>query len=409
MSTEKTKKITPTKLKLKGLKFYFAPSIEKKLLDKMSNALLKCGSKIESFLDKSIHFLIVTNTSSRSPGNRSFTSKSPSSCLASPKLLSPYSSLKSPSPNLLATNQSTVWRSPGKKRNVDKLKKMLSSSNSQNNKVNVKNRFAFLREKKLQQQQQKAEKRRSDGSKEAETEKILETAKNMGVKVVTLQKVMSWLPQECFKGNINPRKPPTYLNANPNDEIIKIHKPCIKLDDGKHKPSYEDNFSQPYFNIKSKKIKSGTDGQPPQVVVRSSGFSYKEKQYELRQTKQKRGYCERCEVCYLNQSQHLKSEEHKKYNENEENFTELINYIENNNLGTQSFLSRFKISTETPEEQVEEDEAVDQPTTPTSNYGDSSFHPVTPLTGDVSIIGSSELHRIIASRKFDSTLDSDFC
>ena len=44
MSTEKSKKITPTKLKLKGLKFYFAPSIEKKLLDKMSNALLKCGS-----------------------------------------------------------------------------------------------------------------------------------------------------------------------------------------------------------------------------------------------------------------------------------------------------------------------------------------------------------------------------
>ena len=44
MSTEKTKKITLTKLKLKGLMFYFAPSIEKKLLDKMSNALLKCGS-----------------------------------------------------------------------------------------------------------------------------------------------------------------------------------------------------------------------------------------------------------------------------------------------------------------------------------------------------------------------------
>ena len=44
MSTEKAKKVTPKKLKLKGLKFYFAPSIEKKLLDKMSNALLKCGS-----------------------------------------------------------------------------------------------------------------------------------------------------------------------------------------------------------------------------------------------------------------------------------------------------------------------------------------------------------------------------
>jgi len=274
--------------------------------------------------------------------------------------------------------------------------------------VNVKNRFAFLREKKLQQQK-KGEKRRSDGSKEAETEKILETAKNMGVKVVTLQKVMSWLPQECFKGNINPRKTSTHIQSNPNDEIIKIHVPCIKLDDGKYKPSYEDNYSQPYFNVKSKKRKSETEIEQPKVVVRSSGFSYKEKQYEVKQTKQKRGYCERCEVCYLNQSQHLKSEEHRKYNEQEENFTELINYIENNNLGSQSFLSRFKICNETTEEQIEKDEVVDRPTTPTSNYGDSSFHPVTPLTGDVSIIGSSELHRIIASRKFDSTIDSDFC
>lgn len=55
-------------------------------------------------------------------------------------------------------------------------------------------------------------------------------------------------------------------------------------------------------------------------------------------------FCERCEKSYLSESKHLKSETHVKYDEEESNFTELLDYLHQNQVDFQSFLDKNNLN-----------------------------------------------------------------
>nr|XP_009861877.1 protein DBF4 homolog A [Ciona intestinalis] len=159
----------------------------------------------------------------------------------------------------------------------------------------------------------------------------MDTARTLGIRVRTVDEVWSWL-QRKTKDIKTPVQPPQPIN-------IKLKNPCLKIEDRKTKPVYEEFEVFPSVDFSSK-------GNACPLVDPKLTKPKKEGRAGKFETK---GFCECCQSSYLGgESKHRKTVQHINFGENGNNYSKLDDYLRGNRLDLQSFLRKRRKTSPLP-------------------------------------------------------------
>nr|CAB3236281.1 protein DBF4 homolog A [Phallusia mammillata] len=265
-----------SRLPLAGKRFFIDPKVEKGMANKLKQNLLLLGGVVEDFLDGNINFAL-TNEENLLPPQKS-EQPSPSN------MCSPFNT-SVPSPHIAEHKPSSSVR----------WKKIANKAKS----------------------------------KRASSTSLIETARKLGIKIRYVKEVWEWLSktkEKLVKTDINHPTRPT---------AIVLREPCIKIEDLKHKPIYEEMESVTYLDFE------GLKNRCPFVNPSASPAS---KKSQKKKEDNQKGFCECCQCSYLNESKHCRSVEHKSYGELRSNYQRLDQYVSNNDLHLKSFLKRASLA-----------------------------------------------------------------
>ncbi|CAK8683508.1 uncharacterized protein LOC143458259 [Clavelina lepadiformis] len=163
------------------------------------------------------------------------------------------------------------------------------------------------------------------GAKQNSSTNVVDTARKLGIKLRSTSEVWHWLAKQLACTG-----PP---DAGPSSRPIeiKLKEPCLKIEDEKSKPIYDEfeTFSQLNLSVAGNKC----------PIVNESLPMYK-KTTDKKKLAEKKGFCECCQRSYLNERKHRKDVQHINFGEVANHYEKLDKYITTNNLDLSSFLRR---------------------------------------------------------------------